>query len=63
MTDNISPAAAGRLRPALWLVLVLSLAANAITSTIGATAISVVFGLITLACATALVLHHYRNRP
>lgn len=53
----------GMLRPTLWLVLILSAAANATTSAAGANVFaSVGFGLITLACAAALVVHHYRHR-
>lgn len=51
------------LRPVLWLVLFLSAAANATLSGIGANPLAGVgFGLITLACAITLVVHHYRNR-
>ncbi|GAA0907635.1 hypothetical protein Vau01_086870 [Virgisporangium aurantiacum] len=51
------------LRPVLWLVLILSAAANATASAAGASAIaSVGFGVITLGCAAALVVHHYRGR-
>ncbi|GAA4949241.1 hypothetical protein [Actinoplanes utahensis] len=56
------PMRAGRLRPALWLLLIVGLTANAAASTIGATAVSVVFGLITLGCAAGLVVDHYRRR-
>ena len=51
------------LRPVLWIVLVLSAAANAAMSSIGANPLAGAgFGLITLACAVTLVVHHYRNR-
>ena len=53
----------GLLRPLLWVVLVLSAAANAVASSIGANVvIGAAFGVVTLASATALVVHHYRNR-
>jgi hypothetical protein len=53
----------GMLRPLLWAVLVVSAAANATSSTVGAHPIvGVGFGLITLACAAVLVVHHYRHR-
>jgi Flp pilus assembly protein TadB len=51
------------LRPALWLLLILSAAANATVNTAGASPLAGVgFGLITLASAAALVVHHYRHR-
>ncbi|BBH67927.1 hypothetical protein ACTI_46120 [Actinoplanes sp. OR16] len=50
------------LRPALWLLLIISLAINAVTSSIGATVVSLAFGLITLACGAGLVADHYRRR-
>ncbi|WIM96406.1 hypothetical protein ACTOB_008598 [Actinoplanes oblitus] len=56
------PSRAGRLRPALWLLLIISLTVNGAASTIGATAVSVGCGLITLACAAGLVADHYRHR-
>ena len=53
----------GMLRPVLWLLLILSAAANATVSAVGANALAGVgFGLITLACTVALVVHHYRHR-
>jgi hypothetical protein len=53
----------GPLRPALWTTLFLSAAANMVFST-GARdpLIGSVFGLIALACAAALIVHHYRHR-
>ncbi|GAA4594809.1 hypothetical protein BJY16_001446 [Actinoplanes octamycinicus] len=59
-TSNL--AGARRLRPALWLLLIISLAVNAASSTIGATVVSLIFGLITLACAAGLAVDHYRRR-
>ncbi|WP_206337525.1 hypothetical protein [Streptomyces sp. Z26] len=51
------------LRPVLWTVLVVCAAANAVFSGTGASvAAGIGFGLLTLACATALVVHHYRGR-
>ncbi|BCJ49401.1 hypothetical protein Asp14428_08760 [Actinoplanes sp. NBRC 14428] len=53
----------GALRPLLWLVLVVSAAANAVASTSGDNIfLGAAFGLVTLACATGLVVHHYRGR-
>jgi hypothetical protein len=53
----------GSIRPVLWLLLVICAAANAVTSTAGLTMmISIGFGVATLACAAALVVHHYRHR-
>ena len=52
----------GRLRPLMWLFLIIALGANAAASTLGATLVSVVFGAIALACAIGLVAHHYRRR-
>jgi hypothetical protein len=57
------PAHRGGVRPLLWLLLVISAAANAVASTTGVNVfVGAGFGLITLACATALIVHHYRNR-
>ncbi|AXK35655.1 hypothetical protein DVA86_26470 [Streptomyces armeniacus] len=53
----------GMLRPVLWTGLVISAAANALLSGTGASVpAGIGCGLLTLACATALVVHHYRNR-
>lgn len=53
----------GLLRPVLWLVLVLSAAANAVTSNIGISPlVGIGFGLVTLGCATTLIVHHYQRR-
>ena len=53
----------GMLRPVLWLVLIISAAANATVSAAGANVLAGIgFGLITLACAVTLVVHHYRHR-
>ena len=62
-----APAAApenrGLLRPVLWLVLILSTAANVVTSSIGVhPLIAGSFGVITLACIATLITHHYRRR-
>ena len=62
-TPTSTPSSAGRLRPTLWFLLIVGLATNAVTSAIGATLFSIVAGLVTLACATALVVGHYRKRP
>jgi hypothetical protein len=53
----------GLLRPVLWLLLIVSAAANGLSSAIGLHAlVGIGFGLITLACIAVLVVHHYRNR-
>ncbi|WP_327000445.1 hypothetical protein OHA72_35665 [Dactylosporangium sp. NBC_01737] len=58
-----APSRGGMLRPVLWLLLILSAAANATVNTAGGNALlGVGFGLVTLACAAALVVHHYRRR-
>jgi hypothetical protein len=54
----------GLLRPVLWLVLVVSAAANTASSTADLTPlVGVGFGVVTLACVVALVVHHYRHSP
>lgn len=57
-----TPSTTGRLRPVLWLVLILSLAANATASALGATLVSIAFGVVTLGSAAALVVDHYQRR-
>ena len=53
----------GVLRPLLWLVLFVSAAANAVLSTAGDNLwISSAFGVVTVLCAVALIVHHRRNR-
>lgn len=50
-------------RPVLWVLLVISAAANIVTSTSNLNVlIGIGFGLLTLAFGGALVLHHHRNR-
>ncbi|MEU8705055.1 hypothetical protein [Streptomyces sp. NPDC048565] len=51
-------------RPVLWLLLVISAVCNAVTSMMGgvAVAVSIAFGLATLACGIALVADHRRAR-
>ncbi|MFY1691231.1 hypothetical protein [Plantactinospora sp. WMMB782] len=51
------------LRPLLWALLILSASANGITSMSDLSPlVGVGFGLGTLGCAAALILHHYRHR-
>ncbi|MCZ7436808.1 hypothetical protein O7598_10430 [Micromonospora sp. WMMC241] len=51
------------LRPLLWLVLFVSAAADAVLSTaVGDPWVSSAFGLVALACAAALIVHHRRHR-
>jgi hypothetical protein len=53
----------GLLRPVLWLALIASATANAVSSSIGLNAfVGIGFGLITLACAATLIVHHYQHR-
>jgi hypothetical protein len=50
-------------RPVLWVLLVISLAGNMVTSSTGVNvAVSAAFGVATIACATTLIVQHYRNR-
>jgi hypothetical protein len=50
-------------RPLLWLLLVVSVVANVVASAAGTSVfVSSGFGLVALACATALIVHHYRHR-
>ena len=51
------------LRPVLWLVLIASAVINATMSITGQNVfVGGGFGLITLAAAVGLVVHHYRHR-
>ena len=53
----------GGLRPVLWLLLVISAAGNVVTSNIGLNMmIGIGFGLVTMACAAALIVNHYQHR-
>lgn len=53
----------GVLRPVLWLLLVITVAANAVISSANLNvALGVASGLAALGCATALVVDHYRHR-
>ncbi|MEV0567616.1 hypothetical protein [Dactylosporangium sp. NPDC050588] len=53
----------GVLRPVLWLLLILGAAVNATMSGLGANPfVGAAFGVLTVACATTLVVHHYRHR-
>jgi hypothetical protein len=50
-------------RRALWLLLVICAAGNAVTSTTGfPVLVGIGFGLATLACGVALAVDHYRQR-
>ncbi|MGC9668449.1 hypothetical protein ACNTMW_18070 [Planosporangium sp. 12N6] len=62
-TTDAGSSRGGLLRPALWLGLIVSAAGNAAASSadIGPYP-GIAFGLVTLACAAALVVHHYRHR-
>jgi hypothetical protein len=53
----------GVVRPVLWLLLVISAAANMATSNTGLNMmIGIGFGLVTLACGAALIVDHYQHR-
>jgi hypothetical protein len=58
-----APSRGGMLRPVLWLLLIISAVANATVNTAGGNVlVGIGFGLVTLACAATLVVHHYRHR-
>jgi hypothetical protein len=64
---DADPAAApenrGLLRPVLWLVLIVSTAANVVTSSLGVhPLVAGSFGVVTLGCIATLIAHHYRRR-
>lgn len=50
------------IRPVLWLILIVSAAANSVLSSLGAMLAGMVFGAIALASAVTLIVHHYRHR-
>ncbi|GAB3974211.1 hypothetical protein V1634_19580 [Plantactinospora veratri] len=51
------------LRPLLWTVLIVSAAANGVSSITGLPPlVGIGFGVVTLGCVAALVIHHYRHR-
>ncbi|MFC0864956.1 hypothetical protein ACFHYQ_21925 [Sphaerimonospora cavernae] len=53
----------GFLRPALWLLLIISGAGNVITSLVdGDVIVDIAFGTVALVCVIALVTQHYRHR-
>jgi hypothetical protein len=53
----------GLLRPVLWLMLIVSAVANAVSSTLGLhPLVGIGAGLVTLGCVVALVVHHYQQR-
>jgi hypothetical protein len=55
--------AGGIVRPLLWLLLVISGAANVVTKSMDISVfVSIGFGLVTLACGVALAVDHYRRR-
>jgi hypothetical protein len=61
MTEEVS-GRRGAVRPLLWLVLVVSAAANMVLSAAGSVFVGSAFGLVTLCCAAGLVVHHYKHR-
>ncbi|GAA3006958.1 hypothetical protein [Streptosporangium longisporum] len=51
----------GMVRPVLWVLLAVSVVLNVVFSSTGTDVLAGVgFGLAALACATALIVHHYR---
>ncbi|MFE7874925.1 hypothetical protein ACFUYE_31835 [Micromonospora humida] len=66
MAEHISSSDGRHLRPVLWLLLFVSITANAIASSVGtttgSTVVSVLFGVTALVCAGSLVVGHYRHR-
>ena len=53
----------GLLRPALWLLLIVSAAANAASSLLDLhPLVGIGFGVVTLGCIAALIARHYRSR-
>ena len=64
MANNETTESRGNLRLVLWLVLAVSAAGNVATaSSSGVTlVVSIGLGVIAVASAVALVVHHYRHR-
>ena len=61
--ETPAPPARGLPRPLLWVLFVIALAANALTSISPLpTVVGVVFGLVALALGALLVRDHYRRR-
>ncbi|MGW1680600.1 hypothetical protein [Saccharopolyspora sp. NPDC002376] len=62
-TTRPTDARAGRLRPLLWLVLVISASANLVLwSTSSGVLIGLWFGLLTALSGMGLIVHHYHHR-
>ena len=63
-TPQEKPSGAGGIaRPLLWLLLVISLAANVVTKSMDISVfVSIGFGLVALSCGVALAVDHYRRR-
>jgi hypothetical protein len=62
-TPGAQRASRGLPRPLLWVLLVIALAANAISSVSSLpTVVSVAFGVLVLALGALLVRAHYRRR-
>jgi hypothetical protein len=62
MTSNSENLQSTGLRSLLWVVLVLSAAANGVTSGLGAPLfISIILGVVALGAATLLVVQHRRR--
>jgi UDP-N-acetylmuramyl pentapeptide phosphotransferase/UDP-N-acetylglucosamine-1-phosphate transferase len=63
MSNPSIPENSRRRRNVLWLVLVISAAANVVASTAGLNLfIGLAAGLVTVACAAALIVDHYQHR-
>ena len=52
----------GILRPLLWAVLAIGVVGNISCSTVDILVGNIIFGLISLAGAAGLIVHHYRTR-
>ncbi|GID32448.1 hypothetical protein [Paractinoplanes brasiliensis] len=58
-----TPARTGAFRPVLWLLLIVSIAANAISNVMGLNpAVGIASGVLALGCATTLITDHRRRR-
>lgn len=61
-SQPIPSASRGYLRPVLWLLLVISVTCNVVTSASSLVLASIGFGVLTLSFGAALAVHHYRGR-
>ncbi|MEV4530790.1 hypothetical protein [Streptosporangium sp. NPDC049304] len=62
-STRLADARSGMVRPMLWTLLMIGVVCNIVTSTSDLNVfIGIGFGMIVLACAAALVTHHYLHR-